>query len=273
MKLLIDTTARTLTRVDGGSETNLDLYSKEAFEAIALEWVRVGWSLEYYHTFSWFGLPLLQLPEDMLRLQEVIYEARPAVIVETGIFQGGSLLFHASLLKAMGLEESRVIGIDIQIAPHTRENLRRHPLSSYITMIEGDSTAPDVVGQVEAAVGGRRPVLVILDSNHTRDHVARELEAYAPLVTEGSYIIATDGIMKDIANVPRAQAEWKTDNPYTAALEFAARHTEFLHQQPPWLFRGKSPITENVTYWPGAWFKRLASAGAPAAGTPETSGA
>ncbi len=271
--MLIDTTARTLTRVDGAAETTLDLYTKEAFEAISLEWVRVGWSLEYYHTFSWFGLPVLQLPEDMLRLQEVIYQVRPSVIVETGIFQGGSLLFHASLLKAMGLDDARVIGIDVEIPAHSRENLRRHPLSSHITMIEGDSTAPDVVSQVKAAVSGLRPVLVILDSNHTRDHVARELEAYAPLVSEGSYIIATDGIMKDIADVPRAQSEWKTDNPYTAALEFAARHTEFLHQQPPWLFGGKSPIAENVTYWPGAWFKRVApAASAPEAGAPASTG-
>ena len=108
-------------------------------------------------------------------------------------------------------------------------------------------------------VRGRRPVLVILDSNHTRDHVARELEAYAPLVSEGSYIVATDGIMKDIADVPRAQPEWKTDNPFTAALEFAARHPEFLHQPPRRLSPG-SPLTEDVTYWPGAWFKRVAPA-------------
>lgn len=259
MRLLIDTTARTLTRVDGGSETTLDLYTKEAFAAISLAWVRVGWSLEYYHTFSWFGLPVLQLPEDLLRLQEVIYEVRPSAIVETGIFQGGSLLFHASLLRAMGLDDARVIGIDVEIAARTRENLQRHPLSSRISLIEGDSTAAEVVSQVQAAVHGRAPVLVILDSNHTRDHVARELEVYAPLVSEGSYIIATDGVMKDIADVPRAQPEWKTDNPYTAAMEFAARHPEFLHRQPSWLSRGNSPLTENVTYWPGAWFKRVAS--------------
>jgi cephalosporin hydroxylase len=256
MKLLIDTTARTLTRTESGTETTLDLYCKEAFEAISLEWVRVGWSLKYYHTFSWFGLPILQLPEDMLRLQEVVYEIRPSVIVETGVFHGGSLLFHASLLTAMGLADARVIGIDVEIPAHTRENLRQHPLSANISLIEGDSAAPDIVRQVTEAVSGRSPVLVILDSNHTRDHVARELEAYAPLVTEGSYIVATDGIMKDIADVPRAQPEWKTDNPYAAAREFAARHPEFLQQQPRWPIHD-SLLTENVTYWPGAWFKRV----------------
>src|SRR5580658_8206528 len=101
MKLVIDTTQATLTRVEGATETALPLYSKEAFEALSLEWVRVGWSLKYYHNFTWFGLPILQLPEDVIRLQEVIYQVRPQAIVETGVFRGGSLLFHASLLKAL----------------------------------------------------------------------------------------------------------------------------------------------------------------------------
>ncbi|MEP7072431.1 MAG: CmcI family methyltransferase [Verrucomicrobiota bacterium] len=256
MQLLIDTTARTLTRSEGGTESSVDLYSKEAFEALSLQWVRVGWSLQYYQTFTWFGLPVLQLPEDVLRLQEVIYAVRPLVIVETGVFQGGSLLFHASLLKAMGLDDARVIGIDIQLAASTRENLRQYPLSHFITTIEGDSASAEVIAQVTKAIRGCGPVLIILDSNHTRDHVARELEAYAPLVTPGSYIIATDGIMKDLTDVPAGQLGWKTDNPYTAAMEFAARHPEFVHEQPAWLSHD-SPLVENVTYWLGAWFRRL----------------
>lgn len=260
MQFVIDTTAQTLTRLEGESKITLDLFSKAAFEALSLEWVRVGWSLKYYHTFSWFGLPILQLPEDLLRLQEVVYTVRPSVIVETGVFLGGSLLFHASLLEAMGLEEARVIGVDLEIPAHTRELICRHPLQRRILLIEGDSTDPRVVAQVTETAAGRKPVLVILDSNHTRDHVARELEAYAPLVTEGSYIIATDGIMKDLADVPRAIPQWKTDNPFAAAGEFAARHPEFLRQQPPWLSQD-SPLTENVTYWPGAWFKRIAPHG------------
>ena len=258
MKLVVDTAARTLTRSEGGKETTLDLYSKEAFEALSLEWVRVGWSLKYYHTFTWFGLPILQLPEDMVRLQEVIYSVRPSVIIETGVFLGGSLLFHASLLEAMGVTGGRVIGIDIEIQSHIREALRTHPLSARISLIEGDSADSNVVAQVKELAGTRSPVLVILDSNHTRDHVARELEAYAPLVSEGSYIVATDGIMKDISDVPRALPAWKTDNPFEAAQDFAARHPEFVHQQPPWLSHD-SPLMENVTYWPGAWFKRVAS--------------
>ena len=256
---MIDTTAGTLTRQEGGPEavaSTMGLFTKEAFETLSIEWVRVGWSLEYYHTFTWFGLPILQLPEDMLRLQEAIYAVRPAVIVETGVFHGGSLLFHATLLEAMRLDGARVIGVDREIPQATREAIGRHRLHPRISLLEGDSADPRVVAQVAKLAGSAAPVLVILDSDHSRQHVAAELECYAPLVTKGSYIIATDGIMKDIADVPRARPEWKTDNPFAAASDFAARHPEFLHQQPLWLAHN-GPLTENVTYWPGAWFRKL----------------
>ena len=261
---MIDTGAGTLTRGEGspepgGEETTVGLYTNQAFEILSREWLRVGWSLKHYHTFTWFGLPILQLPEDLLRLQEVIYAVRPALIVETGVFLGGSLLFHASLLEGMGVTGARVIGIDRAIPPYIREAIEGHPLQARITLIEGDSTDPAVVAQVAEQVRGLispAPVLVILDSDHTRAHVAKELECYAPLVTPGSYIVATDGIMKDLSDVPRANPEWKSDNPFEAARDFAARHPEFLQQQPPWL-AGDSPLTENVTYWPGAWFKKL----------------
>jgi cephalosporin hydroxylase len=254
MKIVIDTTAQTLTQAEGAAESTVGLYTKEAFEALSLAWVRVGWSLQYYHNFTWFGLPVLQLPEDLLRLQEVIYTLRPAVIVETGVHRGGSLLFHATLLAAMG--EGKVIGVDREIPQRTRDALGRHPLAARISLLEGDSTDPKIVAQVAALIGSAGPVLVILDSDHTRDHVARELECYAPLVTKGSYIVATDGIMKDIADVPRARPEWKTDNPFEAAKDFAARHPEFRQQPPAWP-TPQGVLTENVTYWPGAWLRRV----------------
>lgn len=251
---MIDTVTQTLTQETSSAETTVGLFTKEAFEALSLAWVRVGWSLQYYHTFTWFGLPVLQLPEDLVRLQEVIYALRPAAIVETGVYQGGSLLFHASLLAAMG--DGKVIGIDREIVTRTREAISSHPLASRISLLEGDSTDSAVVAQVKDLVGSAGPVLVILDSGHTREHVARELECYAPLVTKGSYIVATDGIMKDLSDVPRAIPEWRTDNPFEAANAFAARHPEFRQQQPPWLAH-ESVLTENVTYWPGAWLQRV----------------
>jgi len=256
MKLTIDTTAQTLTRQDAAGESSIGLYTKEAFEALSREWLRVGWSLSYYHNFTWLGLPILQLPEDMLRLQEVIYAVRPQVIVETGVYQGGSAIFHASLLEAMQQPQGRVIGIDIQIPAKVRSNVESHAMKSRVTLIEGSSIDPSVVATVKGLAGNASPVIVILDSDHTRNHVAAELEAYASLVTPGSYIVATDGITKDLSDVPRALPEWKADNPFDAASEFAKRHPEFLQQQPPWLVRA-DPLTENVTYWPGAWLKRL----------------
>jgi cephalosporin hydroxylase len=254
MKIVIDTTAGTLTQAVDGSETSVGLFTKTAFEALSREWVRIGWSLKYYHNFSWFGLPILQLPEDLLRLQEVVYELRPDVIVETGVFRGGSLLFHATLCQALG--RGRVIGIDREIAETDREAVSRHLLGSRITLLEGDSTDPHVVADVKRLAADADSVLVILDSCHTREHVARELECYSPFVTKGSYIVATDGIMRDLADVPGGMPAWKSDNPLAAATEFAARHPEFRQEQPRWLFHD-GELTENVTYWPGAWLKRV----------------
>jgi cephalosporin hydroxylase len=254
MKIVIDTAAGTLTQAVDGSETSVGLYTKSAFEALSREWVRVGWSLKYYHNFSWFGLPILQLPEDLLRLQEVVYELRPDVIVETGVFRGGSLLFHATLCQALG--RGRVIGIDREIAAADREAISRHLLASRITLLEGDSTDPGVVADVKRLAGAAESVLVILDSCHSREHVARELECYSPFVTKGSYMIATDGIMRDLIDVPGGMPAWKSDNPLEAATEFAARHPEFRQEQPRWLFHD-GELTANVTYWPGAWLKRV----------------
>jgi cephalosporin hydroxylase len=255
MRLTIDTDATTLTLDEGGRSTVMELYSKEAFEALSRQWVRVGWSLKYQYTFSWMGRPVIQLPEDMVRMQEVIYRVKPDVIVETGVAHGGSLIFYASLCKAMG--KGRVVGVDIEIRPHNRKAIEAHELADRIALIEGSSISPGVVAQVAAGIAPGNAVLVILDSNHTREHVANELEAYCGLVTRGSYIVATDGIMYDLHDVPRGQASWKDDNPAMAAREFAAKHPEFELSQPDWPF-SESGLRENITHWPGAWLRRRA---------------
>ena len=256
MKLTLDTKAQTLTVQDTGQSETLPLYSKEAFEVLSRHWVRVGWNQKYPYTFSWMGRPVIQLPEDMLRMQEVIFSTQPDVIIETGVAHGGSLIFYSSLCKAM--EQGRVIGIDIEIRPHNRQAIQAHPLSDRITLIEGSSTAPDIVAQVKALVQPGEKVLVILDSNHTYAHVLAELEAYADLVTPGSYIVATDGIMQDLADVPRGTPGWVTDNPTCAARDFAAQHPEFKIEQPRWPFN-ESELDQNITHWPGAWLQRLSS--------------
>ncbi|OJT97933.1 MAG: hydroxylase [Rhizobium sp. 63-7] len=254
MKLILDTDAKSLTLEDAGNVKTFDLYSREAFEAISRQWVRVGWNQKYQYTFAWMGRPVIQLPEDMVRMQEVIFSLKPDVIIETGVAHGGSLIFYSSLCKAM--EKGRIIGIDIEIRPHNRAAIEAHPLSDRITLIEGSSTAPDTVAQVKGLVKPGETVLVILDSDHSYAHVADELEAYADLVTPGSYIVATDGIMYDLADVPRGTADWTTNNPTFAARDFAEKHAEFVIEQPAWPFN-ESALDENITHWPGAWLKRV----------------
>ena len=254
MKLILDTDAKSLTIEDGGATQTLDLYSKAAFEAISRQWVKVGWNEKYVYTFSWMGRPVIQLPEDMIRMQEVIFAIKPDVIIETGVAHGGSLIFYSSLCKAM--DKGRIIGIDIEIRPHNRAAIEAHPLNDRITLVEGSSTAADIVAQVKSLVKPDETVLVILDSNHTYAHVHHELEAYADLVTPGSYIVATDGVMLEVADVPRGTPGWTTDNPTFAARDFAAKHPEFVIEQPAWPFN-ESDLDDNITHWPGAWLKRV----------------
>lgn len=253
MKLIIDTDTKTLTTDGNGEAKTIPLYSKEAFELISHQWLKVGWNQKYPYTFAWMGRPIIQLPEDMVRTQEVIYRVKPDVIIETGVAHGGSLIFYASLFKAMG--KGRVIGVDIEIRPHNRKAIEGHELAGYITLVEGSSTAPDVVSAVKKMVRPGETVLVILDSNHTKQHVADELAAYHDLITPGSYIVATDGSMKDLYDVPRGSPDWEWNHPTAAAAEFAQRHPEFALEQPAWPF-SESDLTENITHWPGAWLRK-----------------
>lgn len=253
MKVLIETGSSRLHLEEEGGARDLPLFSTEAFSILSRLWLKVGWDLRYSYSFSWMGRPIIQLPEDMLRLQEVVYRVKPAVLVETGVAHGGSLLFHAALFRAMG--EGRVIGVDVRIRPDVREALSRHELASLVSLVEGDSSAPSVVADVRSLITPGESVLVVLDSDHSRRHVTAELEAYAPLVSVGSYIVATDGVMKDLHDVPHGRAEWCDDNPCVAAADFAARHPEFVLEEPPFAFN-EGAVKERVTYWPGAFLRR-----------------
>lgn len=200
--LRIDLERARVDAEDGDGVRTYALDSPEAFALVSQAWLRAGWDTKYVYGFTWFGRPVIQLPEDLIRVQEVIYGVRPAVIIETGIAHGGSLVFYASLCKAMG--HGRVIGVDIEVRPHNRKMLEEHPLIELITLHEGDSTDERMVDSIRAEVGAAEPVLVVLDSNHTKEHVLRELELYAPLVSVGSYIVAADGLMGDLAGAPGA---------------------------------------------------------------------
>lgn len=254
MRFIVDTELGTLETQEGPNVRTHPLYSDDCFKLLSDLWVQVGWNQKYVYTFSWLGRPIIQLPEDLVRIQEVIYEVKPDVIIETGVAHGGSLVFYAGLFKAMG-RGRLVIGVDIEIRAHNRSAIEQHELFSTISLVEGDSTAPETMNRVRSLVRPGEKVLVILDSNHTRDHVLRELEAYSGLVTSGSYLVATDGVMQWVAGAPRGKTEWDHDNPTQAAIAFAASHPEFSLVQPAWPFN-ESSLDRPVTHWPGAWLRR-----------------
>ncbi|HUR86531.1 MAG TPA: CmcI family methyltransferase [Solirubrobacteraceae bacterium] len=255
MNYTIDTTSGVIAVDRDGEVSSVPLYSTEGFELLSDLWVKVGWNEKHSYTFSWMGVPIVQLPEDVVRVQELIHARRPDVIVECGVAHGGGTIFYASLMEAMG--HGRVIGVDIEIRPHNRAAIEQHPLFGRIALIEGSSVDPAVVARVEEEIGGEQNVLVLLDSNHLRDHVLAELEAYHHLVPVGSYIVAMDGIMKYLADTPRGDPSWVDDNPISAAEAFVAAHPEFVIEQPSWGFN-ESELRANITHSPSGYIKRIA---------------
>jgi cephalosporin hydroxylase len=250
--IVIDDNQVTVSNGQGSVSFALD--SPQAFAAISRAWLRCGWDTKYVYSFTWLGRPIIQLPEDMFRIQEVLFAVKPDVIIETGVAHGGGLIFYASLCKAMG--RGRVIGVDVEIRAHNRGAIQQHDLFPYVTLIEGDSVAPATVARVAAEVKPGERAMVVLDSCHTKDHVLRELDAYSPLVAPGSYIVAADGIMQDLAGAPRSSPDWTWNNPRQAALEFVQGHPEFVAQEPGFAFN-EGVVNQRVTYWPDAFLKRI----------------
>ncbi len=251
----IDEEANVVIVRDGDREVRHRLDSAEGFDAASRAWIRAGWDTKYVYSFAWMGRPIIQLPEDMVRLQEVIWDLKPDVLIETGVAHGGSLIFYASLFEAMG--KGRVIGIDIEIRKHNRDAIEAHPMFRRIELLEGSSTAPDIVEQVKALVKPGETVLISLDSNHTKGHVLDELRAYAPLVSVGSYIVATDGVMEQVKGGPRTGDDWDWNNPKAAAHAFVAEDPRFVIEEPVFPFN-EGVVTKRVTYWPDAFIKRIA---------------
>ena len=183
---------------------------------------RHGWSYQW----SWLGLPIIQMPPDIIALQEVIWETRPQVVIETGVARGGSVIFSSSILQLIG--EGEVIGIDIDIRAHNRAAIEEHPLAHRVHLMEGSSIDPHVVEAVRARASEAERVMVVLDSNHTHEHVAAELEAYAPMVTPGQFLIVADTIVEHIPVQSHRPRPWGPgNNPHTALEAFLPSHPEF----------------------------------------------
>lgn len=218
------------------------------------------WSREtnrngYTYNFSWMGRPIIQYPQDIVAMQELIWTTQPDMIIETGIAHGGSLIFSASMLELNaacgGKRDARVLGVDIDIREHNRAAIEAHPLAHRIYMIQGSSIAPEVVAQVTEAAKGRESVLVILDSNHTHEHVLAELKAYAPLVTLGSYCVVFDTLIEDMPAELFPDRPWGPgNNPKTAVWEYIKSHPEFEVDQ-------SIPYKLLITVAPDGYLKRI----------------
>lgn len=184
------------------------------------EWFLESCRFGYSYNFTWLGRPIIQYPQDLLALQELVWKVRPDLIVETGIAHGGSLVFYASLLELAG-GDGRVVGIDVDIRGHNRAAIEAHPLSRRIRMIEGSSVDPRIADEVRRSAQGRARVMVALDSNHTHDHVLQELKLYSPLVTKGSYLVVLDTIVEEMPKSCFPDRPWGPGNsPMTAVREF-----------------------------------------------------
>ncbi|MEE2714455.1 MAG: cephalosporin hydroxylase family protein [Verrucomicrobiota bacterium] len=192
-----------------------------------LDWIDAIAPHKYTYNFTWLGRPIIQFPQDLAALQEIIWATKPDLLIETGIAHGGSLIFHASMLHLLG-NQGRVLGVDIDIRDHNRAEIEAHPMFERIDMIQGSSIEDEVAAQVAATASKSGRVMVILDSNHTHDHVLSELEIYAPLVSKGCYMVVFDTLIEDMPEGSFPDRPWdKGDNPRTAVNAFLEMTNRF----------------------------------------------
>lgn len=207
----------------------------------------------YSYLWSWMGVPIIQMPADIVATQEIIWKTQPDVIVETGVARGGSVMLYASMLSLLG-RGGKVIGVDIDVREHNRDTIENHPMSPLITLVEGSSIASDTIDRVRSLVPAGSKTMVVLDSNHSRDHVLAELELYAPLVTPGQYLIVADTLLGELTpdQTPKQRAEvWYAGNePLSALKDYLARHDEF--EQDPEI-NGKMILSSS----PGGYVRRV----------------
>jgi cephalosporin hydroxylase len=215
------------TEATPGDEATIHAMSEDpALKSVAQQFFEQTIRFNYSYNFTWLGLPIIQYPQDVLALQEIIWKTKPDLIVETGIARGGSIVFSASMLQLLG--EGKVIGIDIDIREHNRTAIERHPLFSRIEMIQGSSVDPTVVAEVKKRTQGARRIMVILDSNHSAAHVTAELEAYAQLVTPGCYLSVMDTVVERLPQELSFGRPWGPgDSPMTAVDSFLAENKHF----------------------------------------------
>jgi cephalosporin hydroxylase len=206
--------------------------SDPTLNELTLQWVGRAQELGYSYNFDWLGLPIIQYPQDIVAMQELVWAIKPDLIIETGIARGGSAIFYSSLLELNALcggpQEAEVVAVDIDIRDHNRAAIEAHPMARRVTMIQGSSVDEAVVEQVRGHAEGKRRVLVCLDSNHTHEHVLDELRAYAPLVTPGSYCVVFDTVVENLPEAAIGERPWgKGNNPMSAVHAFLQENGNF----------------------------------------------
>ena len=245
---------------------NIDsLQGDQDLAALSRIWIREITRHKWAYNFAWLGRPAIQFPNDAWQVQELIWQTRPDVIVETGIAHGGSLIYNASMLALLDYCDAveagevldpqqpkrRVVGIDIDIRQHNREAIEAHPMSSRIKMIQGSSVAKETVSQVIDSIPSGARVMVLLDSNHTHDHVLAELEHYAPLVTVGGYCVVFDTVVEDMPEEFFGDRPWRPGNsPKSAVMEYLKSHPEFVIDQ-------RIDAKLQISVAPAGFLKRL----------------
>lgn len=199
----------------------------DKLKELSIEWMASTAKHKYTYHFSWMGRPVIQYPQDLVALQEIIWKIRPDVIIETGIAHGGSLIFYASMLEL--INQGEVIGVDLDIRKHNRLEIEKHPMFKRITLLEGSSTDTKIVQEVKHLCKSKKSIMVVLDSDHTHSHVLEELEHYSPLVTQGSYLVVMDTGIEDMPDQLYAERPWgKGNNPKTAVREFLGKTDRFI---------------------------------------------
>ncbi len=242
-----------------------ELRNDEGLRTKSLDWMSDITQKRYAYNFKWLGRPIIQIPQDMVAIQELIWKIRPDLVIETGIAHGGSLILSASMLALLDYCDAvesgqaldpkatrrRVLGIDIDIRAHNRAAIEAHPMAHRIDMLQGSSIAPEIIAEVRQRAQGHERVLVILDSNHTHEHVLAELDAYASLVSPGSYCVVFDTVIEDLPAGMYPDRPWDVgDNPKTAVREFLSRNHDFVVDE-------DIEAKLLITVAPGGYLRRL----------------
>jgi cephalosporin hydroxylase len=253
MKLSIDTNHRNIKLYTNKKNLIFNLYTKKAFNILSNFWLEYVWNQKYTYRFTWLGYPIIQLPDDIINIQELIYKEKPKYIIETGVAHGGSIIFYASIAKLLNLK--KVIGIEKKIKKKNLLKLKKSHLKKFFQIIEGDSTSKKIVKKISSIIKNEK-TLIILDSNHSFEHVYKELISYSSILKKNSFIIATDGIVDVMKFAPRRFMYNKNGGPVLAVKKFLNNNKKFRDFIPINLFN-ESKVDKNLTHWQNGWLKKI----------------